>query len=73
MAQKTLLVLETPRSFMVEKSREEQFWAMFEDAGITPIVIDPNNPESVEQGGNEIAQRIQDAVSEIQSQDKPKA
>lgn len=57
---------------MSQKSREEQFWAIFADGGVTPIVIDPNNPESVEQGGNEIAQRIRDAVSETQSQDKPK-
>jgi len=59
---------------MSEKSPEQQFWAIFSEAGVTPVVFDPNNPADAERGAKEIAQRISEAVDQIRgTDDKPKA
>jgi len=42
--------------------------AFWRAQGIEPIEIDPNNPESVEKGVDEVFQRLLGAVTEIQSQ-----
>jgi hypothetical protein len=46
--------------------------AFWRAQGIEPIEIDPNNPESVEKGVEQVFQQLLSAVTEIQSQDKPK-
>lgn len=48
------------------QERAERLFQMFENAGITPVVIDPNNSQSVERGAKEITERISQAASEIQ-------
>lgn len=54
-----------------EQSREEQFWAIFSEGGVTPIEINPNDSTSVEHGAKQIVDRISKFVSE-KSKDKPK-
>lgn len=54
-----------------KQSREEQFWAIFKEGGVTPIEINPDDSMSVELGAKEIAERISKFVSE-ESKDKPK-
>lgn len=58
---------------MPKKSREEEFWSIFTDGGVTPIVFDPNDPTDNQRGIQEIAQRISEAVAQIKTDDKPKA
>ena len=59
---------------MSEQSRVDQFLAMFSEAGITPVVFDPNNAADNERGMKEIAERISEAVDQIRTtDDKPKA
>jgi hypothetical protein len=43
--------------------------AYWESLGITPIVIDPEDEESVAAGVEEFGERIQQAVSEIRKRD----
>ena len=58
---------------MSEKSRKQQTWAIFSEAGITPIVFDPHDPVDAERGAKEIAQRISEAVDQICNDDKSKS
>lgn len=58
---------------MTKESREEQFWKIFTDEGITPIVFDPNDPVSTERGMKELTERMVEAVNEIDAKDKPKS
>ena len=44
-----------------------EYW---ESLGIKPIVIDPNDEKDIEEKGNELAERIKDAVEKIRKEDK---
>lgn len=50
-----------------KNTNEDNAIAFFRSMGIEPIVIDPNNPESVSQGLNQVTERI----VEFTTSDKP--
>lgn len=56
---------------MATQKNENEIIEFFRSAGIEPIVIDPNNEKSIQDGLNAVTERITGNTETTASHDKP--